>query len=100
MNGGHIVLGGTIYSGDSFPKLFREAFIGGNFLSHNVSWWRISALGSTVEATLGGKRFDMNDTWANPTDLAQGPDGAMYISDFFDVRTAHPDPDAFLSTPR
>jgi putative heme-binding domain-containing protein len=36
----------------------------------------------------------MNDTWANPTDLAQGPDGAMYISDFFDVRTAHPDPDA------
>ncbi len=88
------MLGGTIYSGDTFPKLFRDTFIGGNFLSHNVSWWRVQALGSTVEATLGGKLFDMNDTWANPTDLCQGPDGAMYIADFFDVRTAHPDPDA------
>ena len=94
VNGGHVVLGGTIYSGDTFPSLFRGTFIGGNFLSHNVSWWRVPPMGSTVEATLGGKLFDMNDTWANPTDLCQGPDGAMYIADFFDVRTAHPDPDA------
>ena len=94
VNGGHVVLGGTIYSGDTFPSLFRGTFIGGNFLSHNVSWWRVHPMGSTVEATLGGKLFDMNDTWANPTDLCQGPDGAMYIADFFDVRTAHPDPDA------
>lgn len=94
VNGGHVVLGGTIYSGNTFPELFRGTFIGANFLSHNVSWWRIQPLGSTVEATLGGKVFDPNDTWSNPTDLALGPDGAIYVCDFFDVRTAHPDPDA------
>jgi putative membrane-bound dehydrogenase-like protein len=94
VNGGHIVLGGTSYSGDTFPASYRGAFIGGNFLSHNVSWWRVQPLGSTVEASLGGTLFDAGDTWSNPTDLAQGPDGSMYVCDFFDVRTAHPDPDA------
>jgi putative membrane-bound dehydrogenase-like protein len=94
VNGGHVVLGGISYSGDTFPEQFRDAFLGGNFLSHNVSWWRVKPLGSTVEAMLGGTLFDPGDTWSNPTDLVQGPDGAVYVSDFFDVRTAHPDPDA------
>src|SRR5216683_2674964 len=94
VNGGHIVLGGTVYSGNSFPASFRDAFIGGNFLSHNVSWWRIHPLGSTVQAELGGKLFDMNDTWSDPTDVCEGPDGAMYISDLYEIRKAHPDPDA------
>lgn len=94
VNGGHVVLGGISYSGDSFSPSFRNSFLGGNFLSHNVSWWRVRPLGSTVEAFLGGTLFDANDSWSNPTDLAQGPDGAVYICDFFDVRTAHPDPDA------
>ncbi|HYM11914.1 MAG TPA: PVC-type heme-binding CxxCH protein [Bryobacterales bacterium] len=94
VNGGHIVLGGTIYSGESFPTLFRGTFIGGNFLSHNVSWWRVQPLGSTVQAVLGGQLFDMNDTWSDPTDLAQGPDGAIYVSDLYEIRKTHPDPDA------
>ena len=94
VNGGHIILGGTSYSGDTFPAPFRNTFIGGNFLSHNVSWWRIQPLGSTVEAVLGGKLFDMNDTWSDPTDVCQGPDGAIYVSDLFEVRKSHPDPDA------
>ena len=94
VNGGHIVLGGTIYSGETFPSSFHDTFIGGNFLSHNVSWWKVMPMGSTVEAVFGGKLFDMTDTWAEPTDLCLGPDGAMYVADFFDKRTAHPDPDA------
>ncbi len=94
VNGGHIILGGTTYSGDSFPALFRGAFIGANFLSHNVSWWRVHPLGSTVQAELGGKLFDMNDPWSDPTDVCEGPDGALYISDLYEIRKAHPDPDA------
>jgi putative heme-binding domain-containing protein len=29
-----------------------------------------------------------------PVDLTVGPDGAAYVADFYDKRTAHPDPDA------
>src|SRR5262249_3314170 len=34
------------------------------------------------------------DTWFAPTDVTLGPDGLLYISDWHDRRTAHPDPDA------
>jgi len=86
--------GGTIYLGDSFPEIYRGKFLAGNFLGHTASWWSIEPKGSTVEAKFGAKLFDSNDTWFGPTDMCLGPDGAIYVCDFHDQRTAHPDPDA------
>ena len=94
VTGGHIVLGGTIYDAKAFPETFHRSFIGANFLGHSASWWRVKSRGSTFEAEQVGTLFDSNDTWFSPTDLALGPDGSMYVSDFHDKRTAHPDPDA------
>ena len=94
VTGGHIVLGGTIYDADAFPETFHQSFIGANFLGHSASWWRVKPRGSTFEAQQVGTLLDSNDTWFSPTDLALGPDGSIYISDFHDKRTAHPDPDA------
>ncbi|MHB8879217.1 MAG: c-type cytochrome, partial [Myxococcaceae bacterium] len=45
-------------------------------------------------ASYGGKLLDARDTWFCAPDLCQGPDGAVYVCDFHDRRTAHPDPDA------
>ncbi|MDC0936452.1 c-type cytochrome [Pirellulales bacterium] len=86
--------GGTIYLGSSFPNKFRGKFIAGNFLGHSASWWNVHAKGSTFRATFGDVLIDAHDTWFGPTDMCVGPDGAMYVSDFHDQRTAHPDPDA------
>ena len=55
---------------------------------------RSTPTGSTVTAKYGGVLADAHDTWSGPTDLCVGPDGAIYVSDFYDQRTAHPDPDA------
>lgn len=93
VTGGHIVLGGTIYDADAFPETFHQTFIGANFLGHSASWWQVKPRGSTFEAEQVGTFFDSHDTWFSPTDLALGPDGSMYVSDFHDKRTAHPDPD-------
>ena len=35
-----------------------------------------------------------NDTWFAPSDVTLGPDGCVYVADWHDQRTAHPDPDA------
>ena len=94
VTGGHIVLGGTIYDADAFPETFHQSFIGANFLGHSASWWRVKPRGSTFEVAQVGTFFDSHDTWFSPTDLALGPDGSIYVSDFHDKRTAHPDPDA------
>jgi putative membrane-bound dehydrogenase-like protein len=86
--------GGTIYLGNSLPEKLRGAFVAGNFLGHTVSWWNLQPNGSTFKATYGGVLFDTRDTWSGPTDFCLGPNGCAYVSDFYDKRTAHPDPDA------
>jgi putative membrane-bound dehydrogenase-like protein len=86
--------GGTVYLGDSFPPEFRGTFIAGSFLGHTCDWWRVLPAATTVRAELGGTLLDSHDTWFGPTDMCLGPDGSMFVCDFHDQRTAHPDPDA------
>jgi putative heme-binding domain-containing protein len=86
--------GGTICFGSGFPSPLRGAFVAGNFLGHTVSWWNLEPNGSTVRAKYGGVLWDAHDTWSGPTDFCLGPHHTAYVSDFYDQRTAHPDPDA------
>lgn len=86
--------GGTIYLADMLPPVFRGKFLAGNFLGHTISWWDVAPVGTSVQATYGGVLLDAKDTWFGPTDLCVGPGGELYVSDFCDARTAHPDPDA------
>ena len=86
--------GGTIYQGDTFPERFRGTFISGNFLGHTSSWWDMTPAGSTFTAKYGGVLLDSHDSWFGPTDMCIGPSGEMYVCDFHDQRTGHPDPDA------
>ena len=90
--------GATIYLGDSFPQQFRDTFLCGDFLSHTCSWWNVKPQGSTVRAALGGLWLDSHDTWFGATDVCLGPSGELYVCDFHDQRTAHPDPDARWDT--
>lgn len=86
--------GGTIYLGNTLPNRFRGKFIAGNFLGHTMSWWDVSSLGTTVEAHYGGVLLDSGDSWFGVTDVCTGPDGSLFVADFHDQRTSHPDPDA------
>ena len=90
--------GGTIYiappQANAFPPQFQNCLISGNFLGHSISWWRMSRQDATYSAKHEGLLVDSQDPWCGPTDLCLGPDGAIYWSDFYDQRTAHPDPDA------
>ncbi len=92
--GGHVTVGGIVYQGDSFPASFRDTYIAGDLLGHGVYWHEVARRESTVKTAHGGRFIAANDTWFAPTDVTIGPEGAVYVSDWNDVRTAHPDPDA------
>ncbi|MFV1968381.1 MAG: PVC-type heme-binding CxxCH protein, partial [Pirellulaceae bacterium] len=92
--GGHVTTGGSLYYGDTFPGRFRGKLFGNNLLSHEVHWHTLTPAGSTFETRHGGELLLANDLSFAPTDLTVGPDGAVYVCDFHDKRTAHPDPDA------
>lgn len=92
--GGHVAVGGRIYDADTYPEMYRGKYIAANLLSHNVYFHSIRGNGSTFETEHGGTLMDSNDTWFAPSDMTLGPDGCMYVADWHDRRTAHPDPDA------
>jgi putative membrane-bound dehydrogenase-like protein len=92
--GGHVTCGGIIYQGDSLPGRFHDRYIAANLLSHAVYWHELEPRGSSFIARHGGELLVAHDTWFAPVDLAVAPDGAIFVADWHDRRTAHPDPDA------
>jgi len=92
--GGHVTVGGIVYQGDAFSDTLRGKYIAGDLLGHGVYWHQISSRGSTVQTAHGGELLQSSHSWFAPTDVNMGPDGAIYVTDWHDQRTAHPDPDA------
>src|SRR6516225_5918358 len=92
--GGHVTVGGIVYRGDTFPARFCGRYIAADLLGHAVYWHDLAPDGSSFRSAHGGELLLANDTWFAPTDVTLGPDGAINVADWFDKRTAHPDPDA------
>jgi putative membrane-bound dehydrogenase-like protein len=90
--GGHVTPGGIVYKGDTYPEEFRGAFIGGNLLANAVYWHKLDTMGSTFRARHGGTLLDARDNWFRPIDLLTGPDGSVFVVDWYDKRASHLDP--------
>ncbi len=94
LSGGHVAVGGLFYEADALPPAWRGRYIAADLLDHSVHGHDVQPLGSTFQAKQAGDLLRANDTWFAPTDIVLGPDGRLYIADWHDRRTAHPDPDA------
>ena len=92
--GGHVTVGGVVERGMSLPPPLRGAYIAGDTLGHAVRWHDLVADGSGTRTRNGGVLLESADPWFAPTDLAVAPDGSLWVTDWCDARTAHPDPDA------
>jgi len=92
--GGHVTDGGIIYQGTNLPARFQGRYICGDLLGHGVQWHEMYRWGSTFTSSHGGYLLEANDKWFASTDVTMSPDGAVYVADWCDQRTAHPDPDA------
>jgi putative membrane-bound dehydrogenase-like protein len=90
--GGHVTCGGIIYQGDTYPKEYQDQYIAANLLSNAIYWHKLTPVSSSFKAEHGGDLLEANDTWFRPVDLLQGPDGCVYVVDFYDRRAAHLDP--------
>ena len=94
VSGGHVAVGGLFYEADTLPSAWRGRYIAADLLDHSIHAHQVARLGSTFQARQVGDVLRANDTWFAPSDLTLGPDGALYVADWHDRRTAHPDPDA------
>jgi putative heme-binding domain-containing protein len=76
------------------PPAWRGRYIAADLLDHSIHAHEVTPLGSSYQARQVGDVVRAQDSWFAPTDLTLGPDGALYVTDWHDRRTAHPDPDA------
>lgn len=90
--GGHVTCGGIIYQGGAFPKEFDGAYIAANLLSNAIHWHKLIPYKSTFKAEFGGELLTTDDICFRPIDCTVGPDGALYVADWYDKRANHVDP--------
>ena len=57
-----------------------------------MNWHTITRDGSTVRTAHGGVLLKGNDTWFAPSDVTTGPDGAVYVADWFESAPPIPIP--------
>ncbi len=77
------------YDADHFPKEFKGTIFLGNVVTNRVNLDRIEWKGSTPVAIEQPDFLVSKDPWFRPADIQLGPDGALYITDFYNKIIGH-----------
>ncbi len=87
---GSTALSGLVYyNGTAFPEEYRNSFYSGDVVASRVSRNTVTYNGSTPQAKLEKDFLVSEDPWFRPVDIKIGPDGAMYIADFYNRIIGH-----------
>lgn len=79
------------YSSGAIPSL-EGRLVGPNSLGNKVHALRMEPHGSTFRTVEEENPMQTGDKWFRPVHCAVGPDGAIYVADFYDARITHVDP--------
>ena len=91
--GGHVTCGGIVYQGGAFPGSIEDSYIAGNLLSNALYWHTLERKGSTLhQPAAAAISWSPTTPGFRPIDCLTGPDGAVYVADWYDKRANHVDP--------
>jgi putative membrane-bound dehydrogenase-like protein len=78
--------GTFIYEGTYLPEKYRGAMFLGDAVNNDIIAYRISNIGAGYGLD-GTKILDASkkDQWFRPSDVAAGPDGSVFVADWYDV---------------
>lgn len=79
----------VIYEGNTLPERYRGMLFGVAPLLSHVVYSEIEPEGSTFQTRDLGHPVTTSDHWFRPVDIKLGPDGALYIADWYDRQTNH-----------
>jgi len=78
-----------IYEGGSLPEPYRGRLFGVAPLLSHVVFSDVEPDGSSFKTKDTGHAMTTTDTYFRPVDVKVGPDGALYVADFYEERIAH-----------
>lgn len=77
------------YDADHFPKEWNGVMFLGNVVTSRINCDRIEWKGSTPVAKELPDFLVSDDPWFRPVDIKLGPDGALYVNDFYNKIIGH-----------
>ena len=80
------------YEANALPVKYRDRMIAINPLLNYIQLTDMVHNGSTFSNHDLERIVETNDRWFRPVDIKAGPDGAVYIADWYDSRLTHVDP--------
>ena len=89
-------------SNTNFPAEYTDTTFDGNVMTSRVNQNLLKRTGSSVRAVEQPDLVSSTDPWFRPVDIVAGPDGSLYIADFYnriighyEVDLKHPGRDRF-----
>ena len=84
--------GAILYQGGAFPPQFNDGCICPHTRHSAARWSTVETRGSTFATRAAGDFVLSDDIWFRPVDMTVGPDGAVYIADWYDYNISHSSP--------
>jgi putative heme-binding domain-containing protein len=77
------------YEADQFPPDYKGTMFLGNVVTNRINFDKIEFVGSTPKAVQKPDFLVSSDLWFRPVDIKLGPDGCLYVSDFYNRIIGH-----------
>lgn len=81
-----------IYEAYALPQKYFGQLVGIVPLHNRVQASELPTHGSTFKTRDTERLIESADKWFRPVDIKTGPDGAIYLADWYDIRLSHVDP--------
>lgn len=100
LHGSTAICGIHYYMANQFPAEFRNKFYSGNVMTSRINCNRLQVGRDHITLVEEPDFMTSDDPWFRPVDIQLGPDGALYVADFYnkiighyEVRLDHPERD-------
>jgi putative membrane-bound dehydrogenase-like protein len=87
--GSTAIAGLDYYIGEQFPEAYRHSFYSGDVVTCQINRNTMTLKGSTPQTKREEDFLVSDDPWFRPVDIKTGPDGAMYVADFYNRIIGH-----------
>ncbi len=88
-HGSTAIDGATYYAADQYPEKYRGSVFIGNVVTNRINHDLLEWHGSSPKAIEQPDFVWSEDNWFRPVDIELGPDGAIYIADFYNKIIGH-----------